>query len=275
MVRTLRACAAFLAFCAASFAASFPSDAQGAAPFSTKAPVFTWTGFYVGLNAGGVWTDSHSINPAGNFLLPVNAGVLPFVANPFGGDNGSFAGGLQAGYNWQMNNLLLSVEVDINFSSHSGKKGFVRAGVPPIPFCCGSPPSTITWTGGNSANTFGTARIRLGYAVDRALFYVTAGAAYRAGDSNDSVIFVNAAGGTYANFSNPGSNNNVGYAIGGGIEYALSDNWTVKAEDIYAGFENKNRILVDPLSVNSAGYYFVSKNNRDVNVARIGVSYKF
>ena len=275
MVRKLRACAAFAAFCAASVAASQPSAAQGAAPFVAKAPDFTWTGFYVGLNAGGVWSDSHSINPVGNFLLPVNAGVLPYVANPFGGDNGAFAGGLQAGYNWQMNNVLLGVEVDINFASSNGNKGFVRTGVPPIPFCCGSPPSTITWTGGNTANAFGTARIRLGYTVDRALFYVTVGGAYRPNSSNDAVIFVNAAGGTYANFSNPGGNNNVGYAIGGGIEYALSDNWSVKAEDIYAGFGNKNRILVDPISVNSAGYIFVSKSNRDVNVARIGVNYKF
>ena len=71
------------------------------------------------------------------------------------------------------------------------------------------------------------------------------------------------------------SNNNMGWALGGGIEYVFTNNWSFKAEYIHAAFGNKNRVLVDPVTPGGAGYSFSSKGNGNLNIARVGINYKF
>jgi outer membrane immunogenic protein len=278
MIRKLLSMA-FAALTTASMAADLPNT-KGPAYFAAPVPIFTWTGFYVGLNAGGAWSNGRSVTPAGNFLRPdfTDATLLPFISNPFGNkNNGNFTGGAQAGYNWHSGALVFGVEADINFMSNNNNKGFVRGGVPVTVFGLGNPPYTVTWTGNNNNNVFGTARARLGYAVDRALFFVTGGVAFRGNDHSSSVGFTDVIGIKSATFADGGNNknNNIGWALGGGIEYAFTNNWSVKAEYIHAGFSNKNRVLVDPVTPGGAGYSFSSKENGNLNIARVGINYKF
>ncbi len=119
-----------------ALAADLPSRKEPPVAPVVYAPVFTWTGFYVGANAGGAWASRGSNNAwfpygfaNGNGLLTpgIGAGLggsfLPFVNyanvntiyNNSNGNNGGFTGGIQAGYNYQMGAFVVGLEADINY----------------------------------------------------------------------------------------------------------------------------------------------------------------
>jgi outer membrane immunogenic protein len=108
------------------------------------APVYNWTGFYVGINGGGGWGHSD-------------------FSAPFSGSSNTSGGlvGGTFGYNWQMNQVVFGLETDIDWSNIRGSSacGFG--------FSC---ETKNTW--------LGTFRGRLGYAADRFMPYVTGGLAY-------------------------------------------------------------------------------------------------
>ena len=86
-----------------------------------------------------------------------------------------------------------------------------------------------TWwngIGSDDGGYFGTVRGRLGYAFDRTLIYITGGLAY---------------GGLNANPVTGDATSNAGWTIGGGLEYAFTNNWTVKLEGLYVNLEEDNR----------------------------------
>jgi outer membrane immunogenic protein len=112
-----------------------------------------------------------------------------------------------------------------------------------------------------------TVRGRVGYAFDRALFYGTGGFAmgdYSTTRTQTSGTFMSAAAGTAETFSKL----RLGWTAGGGIEYALGDNWTVRAEYLFVGLQ--------PLT-----YTFPLANirqatpNEYVQVVRAGLNFKF
>jgi outer membrane immunogenic protein len=110
------------------------------APYYQPAPIFTWTGIYVGANA------------AFGFGRYTNDGTSYFGNT----DGGLF--GVEAGYNYQSGPLVAGVEGDINFGSVSGNS---------------SPAPGITANG--NINGEGSIRARFGYAIDHTLFYITGG----------------------------------------------------------------------------------------------------
>jgi outer membrane immunogenic protein len=137
MKRFFLASAGLAALATSSFAADLPRRMEPA-----RAPVvlpFTWTGFYAGVNIGGVFASNN-----GN-----GSGVI---------------GGGQIGYNWQTANLVFGIETDIQGSSQSGSSTFVSGGT--------------TFADSQKLTWFGTTRGRVGVAMDRWLPYVTAGVAY-------------------------------------------------------------------------------------------------
>src|SRR3712207_1560618 len=95
-------------------AADLPFRAAPPAPVIAAVPVFTWAGFYVGVNAGYGWQDSNSGSavfvPPGTFVTaPGATGVVTF-----GDDNGDgCVGGGQIGYNYQVGSFVLGVEADL------------------------------------------------------------------------------------------------------------------------------------------------------------------
>jgi outer membrane immunogenic protein len=135
-------------FIAATFA-SLPAaaaDLPRAAPTAPAVfvPVFTWTGFYVGANAGYGW--GRLTDPTGTFTTNLDGGL---------------AGG-QVGYNWQTGNWVFGIEGDIQASWQEESVSGTVAGI-----------GLTTVTG--EFPWFATARGRLGYAWDRHLLYVTGG----------------------------------------------------------------------------------------------------
>lgn len=199
-------------------------------------PAFTWTGFYIGVNAGLGWSNSGTINISD-----------PIVGNTSINTAGTtgFVGGGQIGYNWQHQRWVFGLETDIQYSDL--KSGVAWA--------------AYEWFGYSSSNSqyFGTVRGRVGYAFDRTLFYVTGGLAY---------------GGLNSNWWH-GTTSNTGWTLGGGIEYAFTDNWTGRIEGLYVdlnsgthtGSHTRNGVL---------GTYNVSGTSGEGGgVVRAAVNYKF
>lgn len=256
-------------------------------------PAFTWTGFYVGVNAGGAWANRDNNNIGFPFVgaVPVG-GFFPATRS---GNNGGFIGGVQAGYNYQFTpgaGFVLGVETDIDYADIGHNNNSVGFGSFTLPQF---PGTTFTSAGVASHNNnnqwLGTARLRAGYAWDRFLVYGTGGLAYGGINNNHGV-----AGGftatTNAGFINPvsgvpgpstaflggaaggGSSSRVGWTLGAGAEYAIWSNLTIKAEYLYANLghsNNNNGVIFLP------GATAVTGGHRDVNVniVRVGLNYKF
>ena len=103
----------------AAQAADLPTRKEAPAPVFVPPP-FTWTGFYIGLNAGGIWGS-------GSVSSTLYANGFPFLATEwpggnFGGSQTGFLGGAQAGYNWQSGAFVFGVETDFDWTDSKSKQ---------------------------------------------------------------------------------------------------------------------------------------------------------
>jgi outer membrane immunogenic protein len=227
-------------------------------------PSYNWTGFYIGVNAGGFFDDASSLTPSG--LFPANYGASALLVS--GGNQSGFTGGGQIGYNWQADHAVFGLEADFNFIDRSNGTLTVT-GLPPTPFGFGAAPNVFHSTLGRS-DFFGTVRGRIGYSWNRTLLYLTGGLAYTDG-GHPSATFTNVGGVQYANFTT--SSRSVGYTVGAGLEYAWTNNWSVKAEYLFVDFGG-SRTLADPVTPGGAGYTFTASSDH-FSVARVGLNYKW
>jgi outer membrane immunogenic protein len=261
MKKILLAGAALIASVTMASAADLPSR-KGAPLAPMYAPAFTWTGFYAGVNAGYGWGDQNT-NRIGNsaaFQGAVNAGTTPLS---FGGKPDGFIGGGQIGYNYQMNSIVIGAEADIQFADIKETRNIAL-------------PGAGAFLPSNSSSRqemkyFGTVRARLGFTpVDRLLVYATGGLAYADVSNRINVTYNPIAGG---DFFGRTSDTRTGWTAGGGLEYAITNNITIKGEYLYYDLGNKNIILRDPVRfpVDSLTYRSESKGN----IVRAGINYKF
>ena len=198
----------------AASAADLPSRKGPVAAPVYLPPAFTWTGFYVGANAGYGW---------GN----VNANGWANV-----GDLDGFVGGGQVGYNYQMGQFVLGVEADLQGADLSSGNNLGLVNV--------------------KTEYFGTVRARVGVAFDRFMPYITGGWAY--GNVKTSIPGIG--------FSSDRSHTG-GYAVGAGLEYAVTNNIIAGVEYLYVDLGEKN--------IAGAG----TKVGTDFSVVRARLSYKF
>ena len=185
-----------------AFAADLaPQPVQPMAP--TYLP-FSWTGFYVGAQAGYLWGDSTLDGFGGG-----SASVDP---------DGAF-GGVFAGYNYQFGGgFVVGAEADINFAGAESDNN-------------GLGPLAPLASASTELNWFGSARLRAGYAFDRFLPFVTAGVAF-ADYSGTSIA---------PGFSGEIDESRVGWTVGAGLEYAFTDNLIGRIEYRYADYGNESR----------------------------------
>jgi outer membrane immunogenic protein len=242
-----------LGFASVASAADLPVKA----PMYTKAPVmaplYNWTGFYIGLNAGYSWGRQD------NDLVNVVTGVTEFSNSDH--LNG-FIGGGQIGYNWQVNQWVFGLEADFQGSGQKGDGTFFIATVPGI-VAAGTPASTFNYT--DKLDWFGTVRGRIGYAMGATgnwLPYVTGGWAYGHGEISGTTTSL----GVATSFS--GSQDYSGWTVGGGVEWAFLNNWSAKVEYLYIDFGDGPTVPV------SATRDIVSGKMTD-NILRAGLNYKF
>ena len=150
-------------------------------PPPTPASAYSWTGFYAGGNAGYGWKD-----PTATFTPDTFTVLLVTCHNFFCPPPASFniqgaLGGLQIGYNWQINqNWLVGFETDFNWSDvkGTGTSNFVF----------GDPTTSSNFQAFENIKWFGTVRARLGYLpTNNLLLYGTGGLAYGRIDENVSL----------------------------------------------------------------------------------------
>ncbi|MBT9289594.1 outer membrane protein [Prosthecodimorpha staleyi] len=202
-------------FLVTAAAAMILSDAAGAVDLFTKTASATpacaaarFGGFYAGVNAGGMVQKS-DFTDVDYFWY---GGTKSYSAQ------GATAG-VQAGYNYVFCNTLVGFEVDANWANASSKKNF-----------------TTYSTQSSSIDWFGTARLRAGFAVDNFLLYGTGGLAWgdiKSGwDFNKTYWFPDA---DFKKLNTLG----VGWVAGAGIEYAVTDKISIKAEGLYMDLGSK------------------------------------
>jgi outer membrane immunogenic protein len=261
----------------AAQAADLPTRKEAPAPVFVPPP-FTWTGFYIGVNAGGIWpSGSRSAS-----LLDPNAAIDgAFINAGFPGGLGSqsagFIGGGQAGYNWQTGAFVLGVETDFDGSTLSKK--FNNVGAPfagPAALAAGLGGDFLTVNGKNSLTWLGTTRARVGFVAtpdNRLMIYATGGVAYGGGNSQFSVF--DATTGSF--WSGNPSSTRVGWVIGGGVEYAVTNNITIKGEYLYAdlGSSSFNSAGNAAALATFGGASVGGKFDYNASIFRAGVNYKF
>ena len=197
----------------------------------TKAPALvavpSWTGWYAGLNAGYGW-GGEAVGISGDpalLTIGIPNGVVPatIADKPKG-----FIGGGQVGYNYQINQWVLGVEADLQWSDIKRQQTILTA-TPGFPPFRTSDEQKLDW--------FGTLRGRLGYVPSAPwLIYATAGLAYGqvslSGYSALNFPGLPICTGTYCGTGSL-SETQLGWTAGAGVEYALNRAWSLKAEYLY------------------------------------------
>ena len=203
-----------------AFAADLPAPPPQPAYVPAVAPVFTWSGFYIGANVGAAFDYQGAPNNT--------VATGPLAGTPTGGTSHrstGFAAGGQLGFNFQNGPWVFGVEGDADYLSNKATT-FGR-------FSTGATNSHVF-----TLDLLSTVRGRIGYAFDRALFYGTGGFAMGDYSSTRTQLtgiapFGTATPGTAETFSTL----RFGWTAGGGIEYAVGDNWTVRAEYLFVDLQ--------------------------------------
>ena len=228
-----------------------------------RAPAFNWTGPYVGLHLGYGWGNGDT-----NFSpLPDSDtfGMLPAKLSP---RPSGVVGGVQAGYNYQIGRFVLGIEADFSGSAMSGSSTSAVIGTDGTPIADVGPLTTH-----QTINWFGTLRPRLGYTITPTiLLYGTGGLAYGNISSSAVTDLQPLLPNVVYRASSTGTN--VGWAAGGGVEWAFSKCWSVKAEYLYMDLGSRSSvanasIALDPPT--QVGY----KWRTTANILNFGVNYRF
>ena len=299
--RLLAAAVSTIAFTQIASAADMAVKAPPPAPV----PVYSWTGFYGGLNMGvglgEARTDWNYFAPSATAPLgnpPTVCGISGGAFCISGSDsvhiNGP-VGGVQVGYNWQTGNYLAGIEADFQGTGQSGTRDLTVA-------------FRVNGISGGAAGVsiaermpwLGTVRGRLGYVADRLLIYATGGLAY----GRVEVDSLASATGFFAPTSPPGSPpctattcpvwnfsgsgiTKTGWTVGGGAEWALGRNWSAKVEYLFVDLGSFNTTfagfpgcfgtssgVIIACHPQFAGVGNISSKITD-NILRVGLNYQF
>lgn len=211
MKALLLTAATFLGLTAAASAADLSARTVD---FPVSVPVFTWNGFYVGVNAGYGWADSFDVTLPNGAVVRANSE-----------DDGGFIGGAQIGYNYQIGSIVVGIEGDIQYADLGGATYIVAPG------------TVISY---DNSDWFGTFRARAGVAFDRVLVYANGGFAF--------------------------ADNRTGWTVGGGVEYAVTNNLSLKVEGLYVNLQD------DDFTFGGINY---RGGDSDFGVVRAGLNYRF
>ena len=255
---------------AATITWAVASTAAIAADMSLKAPeapVYQWAGCYAGLNAGGgtSGTNFGSTVAPGTYLLAATGDPATVSSSGTGGANADgILGGGQVGCNMQSGTLVYGLEADFDYF-HSN---------PNFNNATNTLASGATFNIGQSLTTnyLATVRPRIGIAADRNFAYITGGAAFTSVNYTESYTDINPAPGPGAGTASA-SRSLVGWTAGVGWEYAFADQWTVKAEYLYASFPTTSALgtIIAPGGTNTLH----GSSDLVIQLVRAGVNFKF
>ena len=221
----------------------------------TKAPipvVDPWTGFYVGAHLGYGWSPKTWVN---NF--PVYDGIIDADTHTQG-----LLGGLQFGYNYQINWLVLGVEGNFSWSDvHNSEFNCYTFG---DQVCS----AKIEW--------FADLTGRIGVAYGPALFYAKGGAVWVDDRFTNLATCAGSqptrSGGVSADCGNMyyAEQSRLGWLVGGGIEAYFAHNWSLKVEYNYMDLGSRNV----PFEAEDGNYY-TSEIHQRAQLVKVGFNYHF
>ncbi|MBK5956966.1 hypothetical protein CCR97_01865 [Rhodoplanes elegans] len=215
------------------------------------APVFSWTGCYIGGFVGGAWGDDYAAYDRNGYNRVGGWG--------YSGDS-SFIGGGTLGCNWQPvgTNWVLGLEGEMGYLNIEG------SGYDPLLVAQIAPGVLSTSKVGD---WYGMITGRLGYTWDRALFYVKGGAAF----VNVENTILDTAG--LITIAASASETKATWTFGGGLEYAFDMNWSIKAEYMFIGLDNTQAVCGP--AVGAAGTFCWDHDNPGIHTAKVGLNYRF
>lgn len=236
-----------------ALAADLPMQAAPPAPL---VPVFTWSGAYVGVNAGYAgdgYGYPFTITQGGTTITSANRSLTS--SGPMGGG--------QVGYNFAVPNiglpyeggLVVGGEADLDAANIGGNTRILGSAL------------TTAGAGSASAGTttslFGTTRGRLGLSFGRLLLFGTGGYAYA--EARTSVYGKVGTG----SFTATNSVSHSGAVFGGGAEYLMTEHLTARIEFLHAELNAQNIAA----GVSGAERYVIGERP-GYNIVRAGLSYK-
>ena len=230
-------------FVGAASGADLPARTYTKSP-AVVAPVYDWSGLYIGLNGGGAssrecWT------------ITSNAGVAlaPTPSEGCHSATGGLVGG-QVGYRWQNANWVFGVEAQADWANLTGSNASLTVLIPA--------------TNRTKIDGIGLFTGQVGYAWNNVLWYVKGGAAVT---DNKYSTFFTATGVVY----NQASDTRWGGAVGTGIEFGFAPNWSV-------GVEYDHLFMGNPNVTFPASNIAVTRSDnirQDVDIGTVRVSYRF
>jgi len=235
-------------------------------PVYVDAPrLHRWTGFYMGLHAGAAWDDRSVALSAATPGAQVyfDGGAVP---TSISNDEARFLGGAQAGYNWQSGTMVLGLEIDYSALAGDGEVGVVNTSAGGF--------SDFRTRVASKVDQLATLRARLGFTVTPStLLYVTGGLAV-GNTSLSSSIVTPTTSCTGAGLCAVGASSGwqAGWTAGAGIEHALSQRWTLKAEYLHYDLGSDSVRTNDPLF---PARVFESKAKFEGDIVRAGFNYRF
>jgi outer membrane immunogenic protein len=262
-VKTTIAAAAALLI--ASTVAGSAADLAVKAPYAAPAPIWSWTGFYIGGHVGGGWGTTETTLTGATITPPGGPAATAAFGFPFAQNSTSgFLGGGQVGYNWQSGWAVFGVQADI-------------AGLD----VKGTTPCIVLLSCTTKSDWLATATGRIGAVVaDRGLVYVKGGAAWLNSTNSVNLPNLGAAGGGIINGQELTSKETTtwGWTVGLGVEYMIAPNWTAFIEYDYMDFDKKNEAFNLNLAALGVGAGAITVNadlKNKLSIAKVGVNYRF
>jgi outer membrane immunogenic protein len=212
---------------------AFTAAPAMAADMAVKAPapvvLPSWTGFYIGVNAGGGYssidTSAGDVRSTDGFFALANVVAVQNGGSQSFNGSGALAGG-QIGYLYETGKFIFGVEVSADWTNIRGSIN-VNPTVYPV-----TPPSTFAWNLRGSADSMVLFTGRVGYDFGSWFPYVTGGGAYARLKYN--VNFVDTFYPTNNTFAF--RDDNFGWVLGVGAEYKLTENWLLRGEYLHVEF---------------------------------------
>jgi outer membrane immunogenic protein len=257
-------------------ATTFAGAAQAAdiAPYSPAMPAFSWSGVYGGANIGYGWGEFDGSSADIGYTDPGDPADplddLTFLYPGFDGslDVDGVVGGLYGGANFEIAGFVFGLDADYSWSGITGDASTGDILINDVPVgSFGEGSLDVDW--------LAHVRGRIGYGFDRFMLFFAGGLAVAGLNSDASYVAplgVDVAGSS-------GDDSVTGWTIGGGIEWAATDNLIVRAEYLYDQFDDVNLGSYQVTDTNFSPAVTFPQSSVDgdlsVNIFRVGVSWKF
>ena len=233
-------------FGASALAADLPAPAPIPPPVYA-APVYNWTGLYIGGNIGAAWSglsgSNFSDTLGSTFTAPTNV---------------QFMGGGQVGVNYQFwSGFVIGAELMFDWLAGSQNTQITAT----------APDGTAAFMDTINNRWLTTATGRVGYAWDRVLLYGKAGGAWLGAGSPGITV-----GGAPVTLTSSNTSD-FGWTAGFGLEWAFWNNWSVRAEYDYIGLNNQS-FMVAP-GPTTFGGDVITYSYRSISIMTAAVNYKF